>query len=344
MSEWLVYSPREQINPATSYYIETVLRAGRALGRKPRYVDSLRYIPWQADVFLVDCKSAFKLRAARPLVRYWLWMQGIFPEEARLQFDSRWREILWNYFERCTLPNARGVLLVSHAMRRHFERKYGNINVPLFIMPCANSSIDPASFEFPLKYENPRFVYAGSMSRWQCFELTLDVYKRIKAQVPQATLTVFTAQQAEAKKIVDASDIKDVNIDFVPLDQLQRRLAQFKYGFVLRAPHIVNNVATPTKVSSYMAAGVIPVMTAAVEDYVKALESVYPMVVCKEFDAAAIAQAVINLEERELHSSDILHSYSAVFDRYFDHAIYAAPLESFLQSTGLGTATNPHVG
>lgn len=343
--EWLLYAPAEQLNEATHYYIETVMRAARALGREPRHVESLRSVPWNADVFVVECKSAFKLRIARPHARCWLWMQGVVPEEARLQFGSRWREALWTLFERSTLPKAQGVLMVSQAMRAHFACKYGLTTLPTFVMPCANAALDPASFWVPNKYRNPRFVYAGSMHTWQCFDLTLDVYRRVKAQCPRATLTVLTADQAQARRAVEASSAADIDIDigFVPLAQLQATLATYKYGFVLRAPHVVNRVATPTKVSSYMAAGVIPVMTTAVDDYVTALRGIEPLVMCEHLDASKIAQAILDVEERELQAGAVLRSYSAVFSRYFDHAAYDTPLRDFLQITGLQAASDRHV-
>ena len=343
MAEWIVYVPPGQLNEATSYYIETVISAGRALGFEPRIVDSLWRVPWHANVLVVECKSAFKLRVARPQVHYWLWMQGIVPEEARLQFGSRWREALWTLFERSTLPRARGVLMVSQAMRRHFADKYGFARLPAFVMPCANAALHPESFQVPHKYEKPRFVYAGSMHAWQCFDLTLDVYRRVKAKFPKATLTVLTSEKALAQRAVEASNVIDVDIGFVPLDELQATLANYKYGFVLREQHVVNRVATPTKVSSYMAAGVIPVMTSAVGDYVSALDGVDPLVLCRQFDAASIAQAIIDLQARELRPDAVLKSYTAVFARYFDHAAYAVPLRDFLRTTGLKPVTAHHV-
>lgn len=343
MSEWVLFVPSGQLNEATRYYIDTITRAARALGWEPRLVTSLRGVPWHAKVLVVECKSAFKLLVARPRVRYWLWMQGIVPEEAQLQFGSRSREALWTFLERSTLPKAQGVLMVSQAMRRHFAAKYGFAKLPTFVMPCANAVLDAANFRTPHKYESPHFVYAGSMHAWQCFDLTLEVFSRVKALLPQAKLTVLTADRDKALRAVKASNVKDVEIGFVPLPKLQSALAQYKYGFVLREPHVVNRVATPTKVSSYMAAGVIPVMTDAVEDYVAELDGVDPLILCKQFDAASIALAIIDMEARELQPEAVLCSYAAVFARYFDHDAYLTPLGEFLRATGLQASAHRDV-
>ena len=334
MRDWFLYAPASQLNEATRYYLETIERAARDLGRELRHVTSIAEIPSHSDVLAVESKSAFKLRWARPRARTWLWMQGAYPEEARLQFGSPWRELLWTCFEKYTLPRAQGVFMVSKAMHAHYTLKYG-FDRPSFIMPCANAELDRECFAIAGKYEHPSFVYAGSMHKWQCFELTLDVYRLVKARCPDATLTVLTAQQQEARRIIEDAHVKDVSVDFVRLEQLAEFLKRFKYGFVLREKHIVNNVATPTKVSSYMAAGVIPVMTDAVTDYVQALATTQPIIISPHFDAESIAEQILALERQVIEPQAVKASYIKAFADYFDHSRYLRALECFLSRTGL---------
>lgn len=334
MRELFLYAPANQLNEATRHYLQTIARAAHGLGCELRHVTSLSDVPGYSDVLAIETKSAFKLRWARPQSRTWLWMQGAYPEEARLQFGSRWREVLWAYFERCTLPRAKGVLMVSKAMEAHYERKYG-LNLSSFIMPCANAIFAPECFAIPGKYERPNFVYAGSMHKWQCFPLTLEVYRHVKAHCPAATLTVLTSQQDEARRIIEWAQVRDVSVDFVQLEQLQDYLKRFKYGFVLREKHVVNTVATPTKVSSYMAAGVIPVMTDAIEDYVQALAAVRPIIMSTHHDAEAIAKQILLLEQRDIDPEAVKASYSKAFADYFDHSRYVSALARFLERTGL---------
>ena len=335
MKEWLLYSPASQVNEATRYYLRTISKAGETLGRELRHVQSLGDVPAEADVLVVECKSAYKLRVARPSARCWLWMQGIVPEEARLQFGSRWREALWTFFERSALARALGVIMVSQAMRTHYLRKYGFEHVPSFVMPCVNSELNSASIFTPEKYLRPSFVYAGSLHTWQCFDLTLAVFALVKAKCPMATLTVLTGDQEAARRAILDAKLNDVEVNFVPLEALQARLAFYKYGFVLRRPHVVNAVATPTKVSSYMAAGVIPIMSTAIEDYAVAMLNVRPIVMCDELRPEAIADAILKLETQVVKAEDVLRSYSTIFESYFNHAGYASGLRQFLSGTGL---------
>jgi Glycosyl transferases group 1 len=195
--------------------------------------------------------------------------------------------------------------------------------------------VDPGCFAVSGKYERPSFVYAGSMHKWQCFALTLEVYRLVKMRCPKANLTVLTAQQEEARRIIESAQVRDVSIDFVRLEQLQEYLKRFKYGFVLRERHVVNTVATPTKVSSYMAAGVIPVMTDAVADYVEALGTVRPMIISPHYDPEAVAEQILALERQAIDPDGVKASYVKAFADYFDHSRYGPELARFLQRTGL---------
>lgn len=336
MHELFLYTQANLINEATRFYLQTIARAARDLGFELRHVTTLSDVPHDSEVLVIENKSAFKLRWARPRSRTWIWMQGVYPEEARLQFGSRWREALWTYFERSTLPRAQGVIMVSKAMEAHYARKYG-LNLPSFVMPCANAMFAPECFAIPGKYESPTFVYAGSMHKWQCFHLTLEVYRHVKAHCPAASLTVLTAQQELARRIIECSKVRDVSVDFVQLEQLQGYLKRFKYGFVLREKHVVNSVATPTKVSSYMAAGVIPIMTDAIDDYVQALSAVRPIIMSTHYDAESIASQVLALEQKSIDPEAIKASYSKAFVDYFDHSRYVSVLTRFLERTGLSS-------
>ena len=53
------------------------------------------------------------------------------------------------------------------------------------------------------------------------------------------------------------------------LNNLDSELAKYKYGFLLREDHIVNHVATPTKMNSYLSVGVIPIFSDVIFDYNK---------------------------------------------------------------------------
>ncbi|MCE9553936.1 MAG: glycosyltransferase [Planctomycetes bacterium] len=335
---WYLLPKPQDMNDATELYVKTIARAGECLGFSLNRVYSVRELPSRANVVTLDCRTAFNIRMLRPRCRVWLWLQGAVPEECDLHFGKTVRNKLriacYRIFERTTIPRAQGTFMVSQAMREHYLAKYG-YSGSSFVMPCVNQDLSDEAFSTPSKYTDPTFVYAGSMHRWQCFELSLEVFRRVRLQHPNAQLTVLTGDQATAQAAVEKAGLTGVEITRVPLEQLQDTLRAFKYGFVLREPHVVNQVATPTKVSSYMAAGVIPIMTTAVGDYTLRLGSMKNVVMNSDMDAAAIAAKVLEFEARSVSSSDVLTEYQQVFSDYFDHNKYVPEMANFLRSTGL---------
>jgi hypothetical protein len=335
MKTLLLFADTAQINSATSWYLGTLAAAVACLGYELKHVTQLGDVANNADVLVLECKSACQLCLMRPRARVWLWMQGLFPEEARLHFSSRSREWLWRFFERVSLPRLQGVLLVSQAMRQHFEARYPALDLMSFVMPCVNANLQPEYFFRPQKYILPNFVYAGSLHKWQCFPQTLSLFKAVKSSLGSAQLSVFTSEVALARKMVHEAGLEAVSVAQVPLSQLQLRLADFKYGFVLREEHLVNQVATPTKVSSYMAAGVIPVMTRAMHDYNKILGSVRPMILSAQLDIQEIACEIVRLHGTPMNPEEVLQEYRHVFETYFDHHNYRDGLQEFFARTGL---------
>lgn len=325
-----LFAPAAQVNEATSHYIGTMAKAMLRNGRQLLHVETISAVPHGATVIVVECKSAIKLRLCRPSARTWIWLQGIVPEEARLHMNSMVREQLWNVFERYSLFSAQGLVMVSDAMREHYQRKFPKLQTTIFVMPCVNAVLDPGLIGAVRdRYDNPNFVYAGSMHAWQCIGLMLESFARLQSILPPATLTILTKDRAGAEAAIGAAGLTGVTVDFVPVNALQNTLAKYKYGFVLRDDHIVNQVATPTKVSSYMAAGVIPVMTDSVRDYTLRLGGADPIVIARDHCPEAIAGEILRLENRAITAENIIKSYGRIFESYFDHEIYIDGLAEF---------------
>src|SRR5690606_9036242 len=119
------------------------------------------------------------------------------------------------------------------------------------IIPCYNQTLKEDFFYHKRKYSRLDFVYAGSLSTWQCVEESIRVFKYIQNKVPSATFTILTKNGGEVKHLIEKNKVKNVLTDYVPLVELQEYLARFKYAFLLRRDEKVNRVSTPTKMNSY---------------------------------------------------------------------------------------------
>lgn len=240
---------------------------------------------------------------AYPSVKLWLqgykkvctWYQGVVPEERKMQGCTALKVWLHTQVERISLKHSYFCFFVSKAIREHYEEKYkvhiSDLNCA--IIPCFNEqNTYEGCFAEGVK-KSYSFVYSGGMGVWQCFDKTLEVFKIIKKQIPESTLDIFTYQVDKAKAVVDANGIKDVEVRYVPKEEMNEALCSKMFGFVLRDDNVVNNVATPTKFSNYIANGVIPVFSESVRDFAAATKGMKYIISLDSYDIEGIARAII---------------------------------------------------
>ena len=308
-------------NDATSFYIEMIERSLQNQGYAVERVDGVDKIDPEDLVWVIQAKAFYRVRRRNKKQRIRIWFQGIVPEEAKMQFPNplQWipRMAYWRFLERYALKNAELCLFVSHAMRQHYRKRYGYRKENFLVVPCFNLELDKASFFVEGKYAAPRFVYAGSMAAWQCVDQTAAAYALIEQRHPNASLTWLTNEADRAQELVEKYGIKNYEIKYVDRSELNAELAKYKYGFLLRQDTAVNNVATPTKMNSYMAAGVVPVYSEVVGDF-KAVfgESRYAVRV-EGFDVDIEA-----IERTPIDPQAVYDEYRALFDAYYNAEKY----------------------
>lgn len=152
------------------------------------------------------------------------------------------------------------------------------------------------------------------MSRWQCIDETLLLYKKIKQQFPQAALTLLTKEQEYAKQLCEKYHVT-ADIQFVPSSELQNKLKEYKYGFIVRDDITVNNVATPTKMNSYMAAGVIPVYSDVIGDFKSQFSDV--LYTISFHSAQECLDKIVELEKSPVCIDKIKKEYIGIFSDYY---------------------------
>ena len=198
-----------------------------------------------------------------------LWIQGIIPEESRLRGHSWLRFKLLSMIEKRVIKRAKLLFLVSEEMQRHYEKKY---RLPLseksVIFPCFSEKTIHENAFFDEKYQKNTFAYVGSLSAWQCFSETVALYRKIEENSESPTkFYVFTQETEKASAYLQKMGIQRFEVAYHQGETLSKALAGIKYGFVLREDIPVNRVATPTKFSSYLSCGVIPVFSSALRDF-----------------------------------------------------------------------------
>ena len=282
------------------------------------YSDSTKLT--QNDILVFDeCKAAVKFWL-KGYKNFHIWMQGVGPEEALMQGYPRYKYWIRSILEFICLKYSGFIYFCSDEMRNHYSRKY-HISFSkdkYYIMPCFNEyGIDDSAFTQE-KYNKNTFVYLGSLSKWQCFEKTVEVYKKIEEKLDDSKLFVFTEEKGSAIEVLNRYKIKNYQVKHVKADELGDYIKGIKYGFVLREDNIVNRVATPTKLSNYISHGIIPIYSDVLSSFHKYNERKLRLgVVCNVDDLSNGINNILRNTESRMDVDDIIKRCAEAFSDYY---------------------------
>lgn len=329
----MIYSLRVSNSEVTDFYMDILEKAiAIAFGDEVVKMQSGKSVHrFQKDdyVIVASAVDALKCRCkgAKNIIT---WFQGIVPEESYLKHKSKFKRGVLSLIERYAIKISKVCVCVSKSMVLHFERKYKlSISDKCFIMPCFNEKYEENVFFTPKKYEKNIFTYVGSLTSYQGFEKILEEYKRIESRYrTKVSLLVLTKQIDEAKEKIKSFAISNYEVKYVPKDEVKRELSNVKFGFVLRDDSQVNRVATPTKISSYMAAGVIPIFTRSIQDFWENTQDM-SYVLCK--DSINYEEKLDDLLNGEIFPKKIAQEYEGFFGRYYNGEYYKEELTKRIQ-------------
>lgn len=272
----IFYIPTKAINDATEYYVNLIKRAFEKKGIEVVVYHTQEFELQSSDLFFTirvrDFIQIFKRNRSAKII---MWFQGLGPEEYLMLNNYTIKAHIISYFfnlaEKLTIKKSYYNLLVSKRMQTFFKEKHGYDKRNYSIIPCYNKNLIKHYFDTSLKPQSS-FVYAGSLYSWQCFDKTVALFKEIERKNSKAFLTILTQDIEQAKEEIKRHDIKNYLVSYVPLKDLDRELSKHKYGFILREDHIINNVATPTKMNSYLSVGLMPIYTDVIDAFSENLD------------------------------------------------------------------------
>ncbi|MGI6490874.1 MAG: glycosyltransferase family 4 protein [Pelotomaculum sp.] len=297
------------------HYYEIINMAANRCGYKFETIENLACASDSAknDYFLagtvVDAVRLY-LRGRKNII---IWVQGILPEESFMRNNKIMNKIVLELLERFALRKAKMVLFVSNEMKSHYEAKYAiDFSGRHYIMPCY-TRLDEVLYTAQ-KYKVPSFTYVGSLTVWQKFDDVLEIYAEIKKNLKNAELFIFTREVELANQKVQAMGIEGCHINSVSQEELDRHLANIKYGFVIRDVCAVNRVATPTKISTYINCGVIPIYSDAV-GFINEILQMTQFKIC--IDGKRAATNIIQFEDKTVDYEQIRKEYQAILIKYY---------------------------
>jgi hypothetical protein len=330
------YLTKHDLNDATSYYLDIIRNAIKQdKANEVIVVDSWKKLNKDSYVFVINLKTfymAYRLTGCRKLV---MWFQGIYPEELRLSAPGKHTYIkilIYNLIEKLVLKKSLFLFFVSEAMRLHYEKKWEYTGSNYTIMPCFNKAIRKEAFYYPDKYKRMSFVYAGNLSSWQCIDETLDLYKKIEEYFVNTQLIFLTKDKDKALKLTQEKGIATAHIDYIPLESLDDELQKYKYAFLIRKDIPINQVATPTKMNTYLANGLIPIYSNVVSAFRGKVENLDPVITINAgMTLKDIIRVIQTIEERGIELDSIYEEYEKLFDDFYNKNKYAEVIASIFK-------------
>lgn len=309
-----IFIKREQlVATVTDFYLDTIAEALHQAGHSVTSSYEWDGLESCGMAVIIAATRAPKLWKSK--TPYLYWAQGIWPEESRMRGASYPKYLLQSALERLALKKAKYVFFVSDTMRRHYEKKYRlDFTGRYYIMPCANEQLCEEAFRTPGKYEGNVFCYAGGLAQWQCFEQTVALYAKLEKQLPDAKLLLLVKDREQALQTLKKYGVKNYAIDFVAKEALPKVLSEVKFGFLLREPSPVNAVATPTKMITYLASGVIPIYSDCLESVEEILAGCSHCVTVRSADDLT---PILEMTRRQLTAGEVYKDFETICRRHY---------------------------
>lgn len=233
----------------------------------PSYIISEWYYPMGVKFF----KKIFNK------TRFVLDIHGALPEEYLYLHDTRspWLERV----ESNSMLSADTIICQSNEMKRHIGKKYC-LDSNVVVYRCGvdtkvfhRNENSRRSIREKLGYcdEDIVFVYSGGMHKWQKVDDMLVIFSQCLRYNRKSKLLVLTKEEdAFRNKLLKLSNNDEVNaacqVHSLSYNQVCDYLNAADVAFLLRDNDIMNVVASPTKLSEYLACG-LPVISTKVSKY-----------------------------------------------------------------------------
>lgn len=197
-------------------------------------------------------------------------VHGVVPEEQKFA-GKWWRSFLYELVEKRIFREAKTFIYVSEEMKNFYYTKYPDVaNKKNFVKPIfssnafasiVNEDVVKLKNELGISEKDVVFVYSGGVQKYQNLNLIIeDMFSRrnenafflILTGYPDVVENVFKCypKYKEIRYVVRSVSPKELPLYYTISH----------YGYLLRDEHILNQVASPTKMVEYLYYGLMPIV------------------------------------------------------------------------------------
>ena len=202
-------------------------------------------------------------------------LHGVVPEEEKFSNKNIFRTLYYELIERQIFKRLTNAVCVTSSMKSYYQNKYKWFNGFFLVYSIIPDNLPFVDDEIIMEIkekntEKIEVIYSGGTQDWQNVDLMIQLIKN--NQTPKIHYTILTGDITTFE-----NKIKDNNIDLKLITIASRNPADLwkdyiaaDYALILRDDHIVNRVASPTKLMEYLYYGLVPiVLSEEIGDYKK---------------------------------------------------------------------------
>ena len=299
-------------------YLDVIKEALGRLNYECEYIKDFEGVSKRDLVVFPMGKDAFKYYF-KGYKNFILWQQGATGAESYMRHSSKIRRAILNYMDCFVMKKAKMIFYVSQYMKEYYEKMaHTSFEHKAYVMPCFNETLDERIFD-KKDYTKKTFTYVGSLDLWQCFNETVEIYAEIEKSIPDAFFKVLTFNTEKAETVIKEKGIKNYSVACVPKEQVKSELEGVTYGFIIRHDIDVNRVATPTKISSYLSAGVIPIYSACLDDFSRVSKDMKCTIGVRDItDVSMLLERIKNMPD----ATTIRNEISELYNSYYNTRIH----------------------
>jgi len=217
-------------------------------------------------VYIHSMYNALKALPAYGIARTVTDLHGVMPEELKYG-GKRGQSLLYGMVERIALKRSFAVIHVTSAMQRHFLRKYGRRSLDdriVAILPKLSDKRGLRENVLGMARDPMAVIYAGGLQAWQNVPMMVSA----AAAAPDFHYIFLSGETHMLQGLLSSANIQDFTCSSVEPNNVPDHYLACTYGFILRDPVLLNQVACPTKLVEYLYWGVIPiVLTPEIGDF-----------------------------------------------------------------------------